>query len=306
MKKTLIVQTLVLLILSFNLDGQQVPDTAYTPEILYPAYPKGTGPVVFIDEGHHNFHTRGERYLPFARLLERDGYRTEGYSGNFEADKLDRGRILVISNALNEANIQNWYKPVLPAFTEAETEAVRRWVEGGGSLFLIADHMPMGGAAAGMAKAFGFEFTDGFAADTTRSGPAMFCRAAGTLKDNIITDGRNGTERVDTVYSFTGQAFPVPGGATSILCFDNPYLLLTSDTAWVFDKSTRYRDIAGWSQLAYLPYGKGRVVMAGEAAMFSAQLAGPQKYPAGMNAPYAGKNYKLLLNIIHWLDGILK
>jgi hypothetical protein len=165
--------------------------------------------------------------------------------------------------------------------------------------------MPMGGAAAGMAKAFGFEFTDGFAADTARSGPALFCRAAGTLKDNVITNGRDNTERVDTIFSFTGQAFPVPGDATSILCFDDTYKLLLTDTAWVFDSSTRYRDIAGWSQLTFMPYGKGRVVMSGEAAMFSAQLAGPQKYQAGMNAPYARENYRLLLNIIHWLDRIL-
>jgi hypothetical protein len=288
------------------MNGQQVADTMYSPEIANPVYARGTGPVVFIDEGHNNFHTRGERYLPFARLLERDGYRTESYKGSFDTGKLKKGRILVISNALNEANETNWYKPVLPAFTDAETETVRDWVKEGGSLFLIADHMPMGGAAAGMAKVFGFEFTDGFALDTARRGPSLFCRTAGTLKDNIITNGRDSREKVDTVFSFTGQAFPVPGNATPILCFDGNYKLLLTDTAWVFDSNTRYSDIKGWSQLAYMPYGKGRVVMSGEAAMFSAQLAGPQKFPAGMNAPYARDNYKLLLNIIHWLDGILK
>jgi len=306
MKKRLIMQACSLLVFSFSMNGQQVPDTAYNPEITRPAYQKGRGPVIFIDEGHNNFHTRGERYLPFALLLKRDGYRTESYTGSFEAGKLNKVRILVISNALNKANVENWYKPVLPAFTAEETETVRNWVKAGGSLFLIADHMPMGGAAAGMAKAFGFEFTDGFALDTARPGPSLFCRAAGTLKDNVITDGRDKAERVDTIFSFTGQAFPAPGGTTPVLCLDDHYRLLLTDTAWVFDKNTRYRDITGWSQLAYMPYGKGRVVMSGEAAMFSAQLAGPQRYPAGMNAPYARENYKLLLNIIHWLDGILK
>ena len=28
--------------------------------------------MVLIDEGHHNFHTLGGRYAPFARLVERD------------------------------------------------------------------------------------------------------------------------------------------------------------------------------------------------------------------------------------------
>ena len=53
---------------------------------------------------------------------------------------------------------------------------------------------------------------------------------------------------------------------------------------------------------AYAP-GIGRVVMSGEAAMFTAQVAGPQQFRAGMNSPFAARNYRLLLNFIHWLDG---
>jgi len=33
-----------------------------------------------------------------------------------------------------------------PAFTEAECDEVRDWVRDGGSLLLIADHAPIGGA----------------------------------------------------------------------------------------------------------------------------------------------------------------
>lgn len=283
--------------------AQQVPDTAFKPVINNPAYAPGKGPVVFIDEGHHNFHTRGDRYMPFAMLLERDGYRTEGYGGTFDAERLRDGSILVISNALNQANVENWYKPVYPAFTDDETETVRQWVEQGGSLFLIADHMPMGGAAAKMAAAFGFGFTDGFALDTARGGPALFCRADSTLEENILTNGHSAEERVDSIWSFTGQAFTIPEGATAVLTFSDRYLLLLSDTAWVFNDKTIFKPIRGWSQLAFMAYGKGRVVMSGEAAMFTAQLAGPQQARAGMNSPYAGRNYRLLLNIIHWLDG---
>lgn len=103
--------------------------------------------------------------------------------------------------------------------------------------------------------------------------------------------------------TFTGQAIRIPAGATSILRFDDRYLLLETDTAWVFDSHTRYTRIKDCSQGAYMKYGKGRVVMFGEAAMFSAQLAGPNKIRVGMNSDYAEENYKLLLNIIHWLDG---
>jgi hypothetical protein len=36
--------------------------------------------------------------------------------------------------------------------------------------------------------------------------------------------------------------------------------------------------------------------------MFSAQLAGPDKRPMGMNAPEARENPQLLLNLMHWLS----
>ena len=49
-----------------------------------------------------------------------------------------------------------------------------------------------------------------------------------------------------------------------------------------------------------------RVAVFGEAAMFSAQLAGPDKRQMGMNAPIASKNPQFLLNVMHWLSGKLK
>jgi hypothetical protein len=38
--------------------------------------------------------------------------------------------------------------------------------------------------------------------------------------------------------------------------------------------------------------------------MFSAQLSGDE--PMGMNAPLAEQNFQLVLNVMHWLSGILK
>ena len=306
MKKSASVIACVSIIVAANLNGQQVPDTSYNPLIKNPAYVSGKGPLVYIDEGHNNFHTKDGRYMPFARLLERDGYAVEGYKGAFETDRLKGCRILVISNALNELNTENWYLPTPSAFTPDEINSVMSWVRSGGSLFLIADHMPMGGASADLASAFGFGFSNGFAADTTRPGPIAFSRAAGALCDNIITNGRDPAERIDTVVTFTGQAFTIPDDASSILRFDDSYVMLLPDTAWVFNKNTPVVNISGWSQAAFKEYCKGRVAVGGEAAMFTAQLAGPQSYKAGMNSPQAKENYQLLLNIIHWLDGLTK
>ena len=57
--------------------AQQVPDLDYNPKIINPAYTQGKGTIVYIDEAHHNFHTRTGRYAPFAQLLEKDGYVTK-------------------------------------------------------------------------------------------------------------------------------------------------------------------------------------------------------------------------------------
>ncbi len=302
MKKLLI---LLLLIAPGMLFSQQIADTSYHPEIENPEYEPGKGPVVFIDEGHHNFHTKEGRYKAFSNLLERDGYTVKEYKGQFNEKKLSEGKILVISNALHRTNVRKWYLPVSSAFTEAEIEVVRQWVSDGGSLFLIADHMPMAGAAKELADAFNFEFTNGFAMDTLNQGAIFFSRKEETLVDNIITNGRNDKERVDQIATFTGQAFKIPGDAQSILVFDERYVNLMPDTAWVFEKNTPVYNVEGWSQGAFKKYGKGRIVVFGEAAMFSAQLAGEQQIKAGMNREDASENYRLLLNIIHWLDGKL-
>jgi len=38
--------------------------------------------------------------------------------------------------------------------------------------------------------------------------------------------------------------------------------------------------------------------------MFSAQVAGAERSPMGMNATSAGENYQFLLNLMHWLSGV--
>lgn len=296
----------VILILSNGVFSQQITDNSYNPTIKNPEYKLGKGPVVFIDEGHHNFHTKNGRYKAFSNLLERDGYTIKEYKDTFTKEQLAKGDILVISNALNKANVQNWDLPNPSAFTKTEIEVMQQWVLEGGSLFLIADHMPMAGAAKDLAKAFGFEFSNGFVLDTITNGPAFFNVKEKTLAKSIITEGRNATERVEKIATFTGQAFKIPDDATPILTFNKNYVNLLPKKAWVFNNETTRFNVEGWSQGAYKKHGKGKIVVFGEAAMFTTQVAGPEKIKAGMNNEVAPENHQLLLNIIHWLDGRLE
>ncbi len=63
--------------------------------------------------------------------------------------------------------------------------------------------------------------------------------------------------------------------------------------------------VGGWLQGGALRVGEGRAVVLGEAAMCTAQLAGPQRAPMGMNNPLAPQNAQFCLNVVHWLSGLL-
>ena len=51
----------------------------------------------------------------------------------------------------------------------------------------------------------------------------------------------------------------------------------------------------------YARYAKGKVAIFGEAAMFNAQLAVPNRTPRGMNSAQAKQVYRFLLKLMHWL-----
>ncbi|HPG09785.1 MAG: DUF4350 domain-containing protein [Lewinellaceae bacterium] len=287
------------------LTAQQIPDTSYHPKIGSPAYTAEGGPFVYIDAAHQNFHTRTGRYQSFARLLEADGYRVVDNNKKFSNASLQGINLLVIANAEPVNATEPVVAPTSSAFTDTEIKAVEKWVRGGGSLLLIADHMPFAGAAAQLAAAFDFTFYDGFALVKPGDGLFDFKRSDGSLAEVVVTRGRNHTEQITQVRSFTGQGFRIPPSAESILNLNDTQSIYLTDTMWVFNDRVRTIPASGLSQGALLEYGAGRVVCYGEAAMFSAQLAGPNRFKAGMNTQEAAQNFQLLLNTIHWLDYIL-
>lgn len=282
--------------------AQQIADTAFSYRAAKAAYPEGQGTVVVLDEAHANFHTLSGRYRAFGNVLEQDGYVIRPGIEKFSQAYLKDIRILVIANALAEQD--NWMLPTEHAFTKEEATAVKQWVSDGGSLFLIADHMPFGGAARRLGRAFGFNWIDGYAF-LDAGGPEIFSRAKGNLSANPITDGGGPAERIDSIALFTGSAFLAPPGATPITSFNDDYSVMLPQQAGVFTDSTAYMDGRYFVNGAMLTYGKGRVVAFGEAAMFSAQRQGPALQPMGMNQPGAEQNPQFLLNIIHWLDRLL-
>jgi hypothetical protein len=293
------------------LDAQQVPDRDFVPRTTPPAWNSGTGPRLCLDEAHHNFHTLEGRYAAFGALLTRDGFRVAPLKAERSANALAACDIVVIANA--QPSAEPWERYPIPtpsAFRSEEIAALRAFVEQGGALLLIADHMPLAGAAAALAAAFDVTFLDGFATAPSRSAsavrttmdrPALFALADSTLRDHPITRGGDANAAVTQVRTFTGQAFRAPSDAAPLLVVPQDWIMLLPTRAWQFTDSTRTVPVGGWLQGAALERGTGRVAIFGEAAMFSAQRAGPQRRPMGFNAPGAEQNAQYTLNVLHWL-----
>jgi len=287
-------------------DAQQIPDLDYNPPITSPAYPQNEGPRVSIDEAHHNFHTAVGRYQAFARLLRRDGYVIDRHRKKISSSSLEKVDVLVIANPIHKQNDGDWSLPTPSAYTPKEIEAIHSWVEDGGSLLLIADHMPFPGGAGDLAQSFGITFSNGFAypGNKTRGKPDLFRLNSG-LEESLVTQGRNAKETVSKIASFTGSAFKPPASAIPIMVFGPGSYSLEPEKAWDFKESTPRVPIDGWYQSAIMTVGNGRIAVFGEAAMFTAQRAGPSKRPMGMSRPEASQNHQLLLNVMHWLTGLL-
>ena len=283
-------------------DEGEDSDESFSLAVAQPAYAT-SGPKVLVDEAHHNFHTIGGRYQPFATLLRNDGYEVSANFVIFSRESLQGQNVLVVAGALH--NNLRAPQPGRPAFSDAEADAVRDWVREGGSLLLVTDHPPFGAANEILVSRFGIESSKSYLRDKANAevtqggndGWLVFSRANGLLRAHAITEGRAPAERLNSVETFSGQSLKGPAESTSILA--------TADSAR--DHPPKLADpvksAAGRSAALALPFGKGRVVVLGEAAMLSIQKT-DKGVQFGMHRP-GNDNRQFALNIMHWLSGLL-
>lgn len=233
--------------------------------------------------------------------------------------------ILVIANA-GSANAADTSEP---AFTEQECDAVRDWVRDGGALLLIADHAPFGLAAERLGQRFGVTMGKGWVFDRGDTGASIttqlvFSRENGLLGDHPLLRGRDSSESVMRVKSFSGQSLGVPKGATALMKLSSTAresptradLNAAGDAVQDTERSKEAIDVHskaadGRAQGIAMTFEKGRVVVLGEAAMLSAQVVRfPDQEPQremkfGMNVS-GYDNRQFVLNVLHWLSGLLK
>lgn len=306
MLRNLIVGWLAATIVVGTGSGQVQVDSVFDTRVPDPRFAHGTGPVVLIDEAHNNAHTLRGRYAPFARVLRNDGFRVESLKARITGEVLNGATLVVIANAAASSSPPTTNFPVVSAFSQEEIATLTRWVKEGGSLLLIADHAPWGGAAEDLAKAFGVLFSNGYAMREPGTFENFVFRTGdGSLIEHAITRGRRRSERVDAVVTFTGQAFRAPA-LHPILRIPDGVSLFLPERVGELNSATPRVDASAMVQAAVGTYGRGRLGVFGEAAMFSAQLLGPSREPLGMNHPAATQNKQFVLNVARWLVGQLR
>ncbi len=234
--------------------AQQVVDLTYDTRVARPAY-KQDGPRVFVDEAHRNFHTARRPIQAVCRSdLERRLSRQRQHRRRSPLRHSKTARILVIANATGEP-------PANSAFTDAECDAVHDWVRSGGSLLLIADHAPYGSAASALGRRFGVDMSATATADEQNyyvpfgnPGFIVYKKADGRIADHAITTGRDLSEAISTIMTFTGQSLKGPAGSVA--------LLMLADTARdrVAGSATDTTSAAGRAQAIAFPFGRGSIV----------------------------------------------
>jgi hypothetical protein len=288
----------------------QLSDPAFDPSVTRPAYQAGFGPRVGIDEAHHNFHTAAGRYKAFADLLTRDGFRVSPNRERLSHEVLRSYDLLVIANALGASDPGD-AAAASAAFTEDEARALSAWVRGGGALLLISDHQPAGAAAQMVATQFGVRMSNATVVDTTAANHLEghfetnleFTRGNELLRQHAITDGRDSTERIGRVVAFGGQSLKGPRDSACLLD-------LGPATFEIRPPSRAKLPPVGDCMALAFRFGRGHVVVTGEAGMLSAQIVtedgsnGTTTHPWGMNWPGVD-NRQLALNIARWLSGAL-
>jgi hypothetical protein len=308
---------------------RQVEDTTFVPKVGKPAF-TDRHPIVMIDEAHRNHFTMKRAYRTFASLLTQDGLRVVPGAEAFSSALLRTCQVLVVADAVGSA------EPREPAARESafrvpECDAVRDWVKEGGSLLLIADHAPFGSAMDSLAVRFGVDFGKGTTLDTRRVDPEtgnmgciIFERDLGQLGNHAITRGRDRTERIERVVTFTGQSLAGPRGSTGLLLLGpsasdlpsspdarreaTPEARRMADTISVVKMTGVVTAVGRFQGLAF-GFGKGRVVVLGEASMFGSQFVlgmearqmGKARLRIGLNRPDVDDNQQFALNVVRWL-----
>lgn len=258
-------------------------DEAFDPPVSDPAFAQGQGPVVVVDERHHNVVSLASYLRPVGRFLTRDGYSVRAGKDPFSKLSLDGARVVVIANAQGPTGAP----PGTQAFPEQEIHALEKWVRAGGGLLLIADRAPFGGPVTSLARAFGVTLDDNTILKAGDDG-----KPTGVLTIDVAAQGDASHPifaGVSRVVYVVGESVSGPGAVLKA-----PRGTYTGATA----EATRGPSAAGKPLILAFAYGSGRVVVIGDAGIVSAFGSVGGEQHRGISE---ADNARFVRNVFRWL-----
>ena len=184
-----------------------------------------------------------------------------------------------------------------------------QWVHDGGSLLLIADHMPFPGSVAKLADAFGIVFLNGYAKKSVDEGGTLIFTRAGGLADHPITPRPQRRRRDCGDQGIYGPGVPRrrsrraadahAAGLVRVLCRTKPASSL-HDARGIRRAACCRAQCCVMGKAASPCSAKPRC----SARRRSARRPGRRAH--GHERPEAPQNAQFVLNVLHWLSGLLQ
>ena len=263
--------------------AKQETDTNYQPPRDAFRSSAARGKVIVVDEGHGNRHGLGTTETPgtlrwIVAAAEDSGVTVRGLYGPARPEALSRASLLIAAGATS-------------AFTDSEIASIVEWVRGGGSLLLLTDHPPFSGSTASLTAAFGVGTTLDVVVDPQMADPRMPQSARIRFAGDAIA-AHDITKGVRCVVTYGGQVLWRAAPETAALLRLSPAARLADGRA------TRTGD-AALAQLISFAFGRGRVVVSGETALFTSQRKS-RGVPIGVG-DRACDNERLAVNTMRWL-----
>lgn len=267
------------------------------------------GTHVLIDRFHQTIHTE-EGYATGAHvmldIMERDGFSVEYAETQLEYDLIADADILIIHGLPNdEIELDNggvfWKSPL----SDTELDAIVRWVDQGGGLYVSLSHFPGGSGALPLLEAFAVKFRDGYI--YSKEYPSFTDPKDGrcshyfgmSRKDNTLNSKhpiiKNGLQVNKVDYHCGAGIFRNPEDV--VLQFPPGSENYNKDDS-ISEKSDHYAGMIGFN------YGKGKVVIAADQGMFRDFIftfdTGDQVYVT-ITGP-DNDNANLFINMMRWLS----
>jgi putative intracellular protease/amidase len=269
---------------------------------------------VLIDRFHKTIYTTDEGETGAEIMLDimnRDGFAVTYADSALDAPSLEKADVLIIHGLPNnEVALENggvfWQSPL----SNDEIDAIVRWVDAGGGLYLSLSHFPNGSGALPLLEAFAVKFRDGYL--YSKEYPSFTDAKNGRCSHYFGMSRNDGTLNgqhpivkyglpVETVDYLCGAAIfraqedavlPFPKGSENHL--DGRF---DPDTS-VFETSDAYAGMIGFD------FGKGKVVVAADQGMFRDfvfTFNNGERVYVTITSP-DNDNANLFVNMMRWLS----